>query len=207
MEKSNQLNYFLYICIVESCRLLRNFIKAFDLVGKHDPERSKVLLFMEEIWKWIPNYEGIYKASNLGRIKSVERRIRTSQGNYRLYRERIIKQCLPNHRYLMVSLCRESKQVSRTVHSLIAETFLGYTCTNRKIVIDHIDNNPLNNRLDNLQIITNRENSIKDTKNKSGFVGVFFMKNLKNPYKAQIMEDGIRRVIGYYPTGELASKA
>src|SRR5690606_19864149 len=112
---------------------------------------------MEELWKWIPNYEGIYKASNLGRIKSVERKVRNTNG-YRIVRERIMKQTLSTNRYLSVSLWRENKQVSRTVHSLIVETFLDHTCTTGKIVIDHIDNNPLNNRLDNLQIITNREN-------------------------------------------------
>lgn len=162
----------------------------------------------EEIWKWIPNYKGIYKASNLGRIKSVERRVRNSKNGYRIVRERIMKQSLSNNNYLIVSLWRENKRVSRTVHSLIVETFLGHTCTTRNIVIDHIDNNPLNNRLDNLQIITNRENSIKDNKNKSGFTGVVFRKtNKNNPYVAFIREDGVQKVIGYYPTGELASKA
>lgn len=163
---------------------------------------------MEELWKWIPNYEGIYKASNLGRVKSVERRVRNSKNGYRLVRERIMKQTLSNNNYLVVKLWSKNKSVTRTVHSLIVETFLDHTCTTRKIVIDHIDNNPLNNRLDNLQIITNRENSIKDNKNKSGFTGVVFRKkNKNNPYVAFIREDGVQKVIGYYPTGELASKA
>ena len=162
---------------------------------------------MEELWKWIPNYKGIYKASNLGRLKSVERRVRNSKNGYRVVKERVMKQSLSNN-YLVVSLWSKNKRVPRTVHSLIAETFLYHTCTNRKIVVDHIDNNPLNNRLDNLQVITNRKNSTKDRKNKSGFTGVVIRKNNKNnPYLALIRKNGVQKVIGYYPTGELASKA
>ena len=51
------------------------------------------------------------------------------------------------------------------VHSLMALCFLDYVKTDRKTVIDHIDNNPLNNKIDNLQIVSMAYNNIKDRKN------------------------------------------
>jgi hypothetical protein len=68
--------------------------------------------------------------------------------------------------YPQVSLyCKiEGKTMKHTkrVHSFMAITFFGHEYGNRKIVVDHIDNDPLNNRLNNLQIISMKENSTKD---------------------------------------------
>ena len=66
---------------------------------------------MKEIWKDIPNYEGLYQASNLGRIKSLKR-------------NKILNQIKSSDTYLQVFLCKNNKVKGYQVHRLIAKTFL-----------------------------------------------------------------------------------
>ncbi len=69
--------------------------------------------------------------------------------------------------YGQVTLFNGQKWITRKVHALMAETFLGHVYGDRKIVVDHIDNNPSNNNLNNLQVISMRENVNKDKRKKS----------------------------------------
>jgi hypothetical protein len=63
---------------------------------------------------------------------------------------------------------------TKRIHKLVAMAFLGHIPAGYNLVVDHIDNNPLNNRLDNLQLISQRENTSKDKKGgTSDFIGVF----------------------------------
>jgi len=81
---------------------------------------------------------------------------------------RVIKPHLsgvPRRNYHQVTLYLDGKKFTKRVHSLMAMTFLNHTYGDRKIVVDHIDNNPLNNTLKNLQVISMKENNTKD-KNK-----------------------------------------
>jgi hypothetical protein len=118
----------------------------------------------------IPTLEG-YQAGDLGSIKSF-RKCRGSN-------ERVLKQTLPiDGRYLVVSLQSNGKQKTYQVHVLIAMAFHGHIPCGYKVVVDHKDNNPLNNRADNIRLTTNRENSSKDkVRLYSRFVGVTWHKN------------------------------
>ena len=108
---------------------------------------------MKEIFKDIKEYEGSYQISNFGNVKSL---------NYnRSGKERLLKPKLRNN-YLAVDLSKNGKNKTYTVHQLVSMAFLDHIPSGMKIVVDHIDNNQLNNRLDNLQLISNRENSTKD---------------------------------------------
>lgn len=68
--------------------------------------------------------------------------------------------------YHQVTLYVEGKKFTKRVHSLMGISWLGFKYGDRKMCIDHIDNNPLNNHLDNLQIISIKENNLKDKKKK-----------------------------------------
>jgi len=103
---------------------------------------------MDEEWRAIKGYEGLYEVSNLGRVKSLKRK--------RVPKDYILK---PSYcRYLEVGLSkgRPRKQKNFRVHRLVVETFIGDVGS---LTVNHIDGNKLNNRLDNLEIISRSENT------------------------------------------------
>jgi hypothetical protein len=104
--------------------------------------------------------------------------------------------------YLWVRVGYFKKQI----HRLVAMAFLGYD-ENTDSVIDHIDNNSLNNHVDNLQITTTRYNSSKDRKNKSSkYTGVCWYKPSKK-WMSQIYINGKVKNLGYYISEEEAYQA
>lgn len=101
---------------------------------------------MEEVWKDIKGYEGLYQVSNKGQIKSTER-FGTKGG--------ILKGSLRGG-YHRVILTKQNKSRHYSVHRLVAETFIP-NAENKK-TIDHIDTDRLNNSVDNLRWVTDKEN-------------------------------------------------
>lgn len=109
-----------------------------------------------EQWKYIPGYEGLYQASNQGRVRSVDRIVSGRWGNTKR-RGKILKPVLNGPGYLQVVLCRE-KPISRRVHKLIAETWLGSCPQGAEIC--HNDGNKLNNKVSNLRYDTRSNNNL-----------------------------------------------
>ncbi len=153
---------------------------------------------MESI-KWIdvPNYEGIYKISNLGQIKSLGRYVKSGNG-YKT-KDRILKQSINKKGYSYIVLCKNSKNKSYSVHSLMAISFLNHIPDGtHKIIVDHIDNNSLNNKLENLQLISQRENCSKDKVGKSSkYTGVCWDKQMKK-WKVNIYINGKLFFLGLF---------
>lgn len=108
----------------------------------------------KEIFKVIPNFNGLYEVSNYGNVKSYKR---DTNGT-------LLKKCISSNGYYCVNLYYFGKRVNSLVHHLVAITFLNHTVNGYDLVIDHIDNNKLNNNLYNLQLITQKENCNKDKK-------------------------------------------
>lgn len=149
-----------------------------------------------EIWKDVKNYEGLYQVSSEGRVKSLK-----------FGKDRILKQSPNGCVYLTVGLHKEGKQKTIKVHKLIAIAFLNHIPDGHKIVCDHIDNNKLNNRLENLQLITHRENTSKDKKGgTSQFIGVCWYKVAKK-WRADIWINGKLKHLGLFTSELEASKA
>lgn len=150
----------------------------------------------KEIWKDIPGYEGLYQASNLGRIKSLIKRV----GN----KEKILSLTKSGNGYLNLSLSKDKKKTVFTVHVLMAITYLNHKPNGYRLVVDHIDNNKLNNNITNLQLISHRENLSKEGRGVSKYVGV---DRYKGKWRARIYHSGRNHHLGHYDTEEQASQA
>jgi hypothetical protein len=134
---------------------------------------------MQEIWKEYP-YDKRYKVSSKGRFKGLKGQI------LKQYTDKVGYPTIQLGRYKMRS------------HLFVAETFLKHKRCGHRIVVDHIDNNPQNNRIDNLQLTTHRYNLSKDKKNKtSRYTGV--SKDHKK-YRSQVCLGGKVYFLGLYDT-------
>lgn len=120
---------------------------------------------MKEIWKNVLGYEGVYKVSNLGRVKSLNRYqyIHKGNGYFAKYRGRIIKPRIHKRGYLYLTLNNSGKRETVTVHKIVAEAFLGKRPDN--LTVNHIDMNRQNNKIENLEYVTLIENVLMSYKN------------------------------------------
>jgi hypothetical protein len=122
---------------------------------------------MEE-WKVIEGFED-YEVSNLGKVKSLK-----------FNKERILKPIKSgkyNNTYLQVGLSKNNKTYFKKIHKLVAKYFLGHKPCGHKLVVHHKNDNSLDNRVENLEIVTQRENAFKTQGNYSSkYKGVHFNK-------------------------------
>ena len=109
---------------------------------------------MEEIWKDIPGYEGIYQVSTVGNVKRLEKVCLRSRAPY-ILREKILKSYVDRMGYYGIHLRKNGKDKSFKVHQLVALTFIPNP--ENKPEVDHIDANRLNNVVDNLRWSTRKE--------------------------------------------------
>lgn len=104
-----------------------------------------------EIWKDIDGYDGEYQVSNQGRVKSLKSRFGKQPTE-------TIMMLQPEHTgYMRVCLVKNKKPRCIPVHRLVAKTFIPNT--ENKPIIDHINGNRTDNRVENLRWVTHSENS------------------------------------------------
>jgi hypothetical protein len=106
---------------------------------------------MEEIWKSVKNYEGLYEVSNLGRVKSINK-----MKGFHYIKELIMKQTLDGG-YKMVNLKKDGKNKFCSVHRLVAEVFIDNPLNLE--TVNHKDEDKSNNVVTNLEWMTFCENS------------------------------------------------
>lgn len=108
---------------------------------------------MFEEWRDIPGYEGIYQASSLGRIRSLDT-VRETKRGPRRYKGKLLSQVGHSGGYLKVGLCVAQKTEYPFVHRLVAAAFFGPS----DLTVNHINENKHDNRVTNLEYLTLREN-------------------------------------------------
>lgn len=110
---------------------------------------------MREIWKQIKGFEGLYSVSNIGNVKRNKTNGKAGTGNY-TKEEYILKQRKNNAGYMIVDLFKHNKRNQMLVHRLVAMAFIDNP-HNYKIV-NHKDENPFNNCVENLEWCTQKYN-------------------------------------------------
>ena len=102
----------------------------------------------KEIWKDIEGYENLYKVSNMGRVKSLERMKWNGRG-YQKVPEKILEGYDIGNGYLYVGLYRGGKSKQCLVHRLVATAFLDNS--DNLPEVNHKDENKKNNCVENLE--------------------------------------------------------
>ena len=144
-----------------------------------------------EIFKNIPNYKNLYQVSNLGNVKNLRSNLILTQSS--------------SNGYKIVRLFDNiGKGKTFRIHQLVAMAFLNHIPNRYELVVDHINNNPLDNRLENLQLITNRLNCSKD-RNRDLPPGVYRRPNGK--FRVTTSINGKYKSLGTFSTVEEASNA
>lgn len=149
-------------------------------------------------WRDIKGYEGIYKINKYGDVISLTRLIVSSFGKVVL--NEVLLKPLANHKgYFQVVLSKNGKSKTKTVHRLVAETFVPNP--DNKETVNHIDGVKTNNNVENLEWCTNQENIIHAHKN-----------NLTNPCKgesnssAKLKEQDVHLIRKVHKDGESIRK-
>lgn len=112
-----------------------------------------------EIWAKLPNSKFSYEISNLGRVKSMRRKIRHKGGKFYYKEDVIFKQHITKRGYLRVGIQNKTgRQILVMVHRLVAVAFL--LNPENKATVNHKDGDKLNNKLENLEWNTVKENIV-----------------------------------------------
>ncbi|WP_138314850.1 NUMOD4 domain-containing protein [Enterococcus faecium] len=126
-----------------------------------------------EVWKDVPGYEGLYQASNLGRVKSLSREHK-SYGNLKnlgdigkiniTYKNpgKILSQHKSADGYLRCIFCKDGKKKMQNVHRVIAKAFIENP--DNKPVVNHKDEDKTNNTPENLEWTTVKYNNSYGTR-------------------------------------------
>ena len=151
-----------------------------------------------EVWKNIPSFKN-YQVSNLGNVRSL---------NYRKTgKTKVLIKSLNSRGRYSVNLYKNNKMYSGlNISVLVAKAFLNHKPNGGKIVVDHINNIKKNDNLYNLQVITQRENSTKDRKGTSKYVGVYWNKS-SSKWQSTIYINGKYKYLGIYKSEQKASQA
>lgn len=111
---------------------------------------------MTEVWRSVKGYEGLYEVSNLGQVRSLDRRTLSRYGATKLQRGRVLKPQRTYTRYLTVCLSGHKRTRNFYIHRLVLIAFTPNP--DNKPYCNHKDADPRNNIVTNLEWVTPAEN-------------------------------------------------
>jgi len=143
---------------------------------------------MEEIWKDVISYEGIYEVSNLGRVRSIN-----------TGRKKPLKPLLGNNGYFKINLYKDKKMSAINIHRLVAIAFI--INDGNKKQVNHIDGNKINNNVDNLEWVTDSENQ-----KHSYDIGLKVGRKGTSHHNCKITEETVIKIRELWNTGEYVQR-
>ena len=153
--------------------------------------------FIMEIWKSIKGYEDLYEVSNLGRVNSLFTR-----------KGKIMKPKIEKDGYLRIGFWKDNKQKYYNIHRLVAEAFLPQK-EDYQNQINHINKIKFDNRVENLEWVSNIENHFHKNINNNTtrkYVGVAWSK-IKNKWTSYINFENKKVHLGHFISENLAHEA
>ncbi|HHB2481296.1 TPA: NUMOD4 domain-containing protein [Bacillus cereus] len=149
---------------------------------------------MNEIWKPVLGFEGLYEISNTGSVKSLER----IRSNGTRFKEFIKKQSTEKMGYNTVTMTdKDGKKRTLKVHRLVAEAFI--PMVDGKDIVNHKNGNKTDNVVENLEWCTQLENI--NHARKTGLTPKII--NVGNRHaKTKLTEDIVREIRKLYPSGQ-----
>jgi len=142
-------------------------------------------------WKPIKGYEGLYEISDIGLVRSLDRKVRYRESRTKKIKGQLLKPSLPKG-YPQVSLYKNNLGNSRSVHTLVWDHFGNRPRNGHKLLVDHIDKNKANPEIANLRLLTNKQNISRQIGK-----GYYYNRKIKL-YHAQIMINNKRLSLGCY---------
>jgi HNH endonuclease/NUMOD4 motif/AP2 domain len=146
-------------------------------------------MFEVEVWRAVIGWHGLYEVSHHGRVRRVAPGKSTRAG-------RLLTPTPNTGGYLHVKLCKPERQHTRTVHTLVAEAFLG---VRDGLEPDHINNDRTDNHIRNLRLVTHQKNGWNRTTqpHSSRFKGVCWDRRSCR-WHVQIKSNQQARSLGYF---------
>jgi hypothetical protein len=112
---------------------------------------------MQEVWRPVVGYEGLYEVSDQGRVRSLPRSVLSVDGKVRRFPGKVLKGCVGSHGYLCLNLCKGGAPKAHLVHALVAEAFLGPCPEGQEVC--HSERGKHDNRSSSLRYGTRKENA------------------------------------------------
>ncbi len=160
-----------------------------------------------EKWKSVKGYKSLYEVSSFGRVRSLDREVKTNKGSRKYKGKTLVAVPDKKSGYDIYGLSKGGKVKNFRAHVLVAVNFLKHKPCGFDVVVDHKDENPRNNHIDNLQLISHRDNISKSKSkiHKNKYTGVCWHKGAEK-YISSIMVDKKLKHLGYFDNAEQANK-